>query len=138
MTREEFSLMLVEARQSNNISRYKLNQIIHKTDIQTMRIEKASVNYSMDVLFPYLQALNMSIMIYNEDRKFYAKDYKALVLLLKTLRAEHYTQSQFSEMTGLSLSTIYYMEIERTSITIDTLLLMIKTLGLEIKLIKND
>lgn len=130
--------MLVEARQSNNISRYKLNQIIHKTDIQTMRIEKASVNYSMDVLFPYLQALNMSIMIYNEDRKFYAKDYKALVLLLKTLRAEHYTQSQFSEMTGLSLSTIYYMEIERTSITIDTLLLMIKTLGLEIKLIKND
>jgi DNA-binding XRE family transcriptional regulator len=139
MNREEFSKMLVEARESVGLSKNQLSRKPGYSSIsQITTIEQGSHNYSLSLVVKYLNVLDYNLVIVSKTGQAEMFDVENAGEWIKQRRDEWYmSQGKLAKKIGFSSPTITAIEVGRTTITIDILLKILDVFGYTIKIEKK-
>lgn len=122
MTREEFSAMCKQFRE--NVAHASLSDVWRISGFQpsqTIRIEKARLNYNMGNTLKYLEAIGAELIIQDDGNELTVLDYNTLAKWLKSKRGEK-SQKELTDDLHIANGTIGKIELGNTKMTIDIFL----------------
>ena len=134
MDRVTFSSLLVSQRENQNIGKNELCRIAGFTFLQLQRIENASNNFNMSLVFRYLTSVNSALTLCNENHSCVLQEYEEYAPWLTNARNGLYSLRKLAEVANCSYSAITNVERGKTIISIDLFLKLADTLGYTIKI----
>ncbi len=134
MNRDTFSSLLVKQRENKNIGKNELCRMTGFTFLQLQRIENASNNFNMSLVFRYLDSVGASLSLCNDRHSYMLQEYGEYAQWLTNAREGLYSFRKLAEAANCSFSAIVNVERGKTVISIDSFLKLADTLGYTIKI----
>lgn len=134
MNRATFSSLLVNQRENRNIGKNELCRMTGFTFLQLQRLESASNNFNMSLVFRYLVSVEAVLILCNNNNSCTLKEYDEYATWLVNARNGLYSLRKLAETANCSYSAITNVERGKTVISIDLFLKLADTLGYTIKI----
>lgn len=134
MNRTTFSSLLISQRENHNIGKNELCRMTGFTFLQLQRLESASNNFNMNLVFRYLTSVNATLILCNENNSCVLREYDGCVAWLVNARNGLYSLRKLAKAANCSYSAIANVEHGKTVISIDLFLKLADTLGYTIKI----
>lgn len=134
MNRNEFSALLIERREANNIGKNELCRLTGFTFLQLQRLESAGNNYNMRLAFRYLSIVKSSIILKKGKKEYCLTQYEQYPQWLSKARGKMFSLRKLAEAANCSYSAVTNVEHEKTVISIDLFLKLTDVLGYNIEI----
>ena len=134
MDRATFSSLLVNQRENRNIGKNELCRMAGFTFLQLQRLESASNNFNMSLVFRYLVSVEAVLILCNDNNSCTLQEYDEYATWLANARNGLYSLRKLAETADCSYSAITNVERGKTVISIDLFLKLADTLGYTIKI----
>lgn len=135
MNRSEFCEMMERAKERSGV---KISEISFKLQMllpTLRRFEKGQHNFNMKKCIEYLDAIRSQIVL-NGNKKI--GSYDELIRYVIEKRTEAYTQMAFAEKIGMSRLGFANVERNKSTMSIDTFLLIADILEITIEIMTYD
>ena len=134
MDRITFSSLLINEREKRNIGKNELCRMTGFTFLQLQRLESASNNFNMSLVFRYLTSVDAVLILCNGNNSYAMQEYSEYATWLANARNGLYSLRKLAETANCSYSAITNVERGKTIISIDLFLKLADTLGYAIKI----
>lgn len=104
------------------------------TFLQLQRLESASNNFNMSLVFRYLVSVETVLVLYNDNNSCALQEYDEYITWLANTRKSLYSLRKLAEIANCSYSAIANVERGKTVISIDLFLKLADSLGYTIKI----
>lgn len=134
MNRQEFCDMLAEAKRDSGVSTSELSFSLKMLLPSLRRLETGKHNFSVAKIMEYLSLIKYHLAIGNNN--FYK--YEELVGYIKEHRKQYGSLSKTADAIGVSKQGISNIEVQRSVMSIDIFLSLVKLFGSRIEIKPNQ
>ena len=132
MDRKEFSSLLVQQREAKNIGKNEMCRLTGFTFLQLQRIENAGNNYNMGLIFRYLSAIKLNMVLQKGKKEWVLFEYNQIPKWLSKVRCGNLSLRKLALTVGCAYSSVMNIEHEKVIVSIDLFLKIVDTFGYKI------
>lgn len=134
MDRKEFSSLLVQQREAKNIGKNEMCRLTGFTFLQLQRIENAGNNYNMGLVFRYLSAAKLSMVLQKGNKEWVFVEYSKIPKWLSNTRDGKFSLRKLALAVGCTYSAVTNVEHEKTVISVDLFLKIVDIFECDIRI----
>lgn len=135
MNRNEFCELMGNAKERSGVRVSDISFQLQMLLPTLRRLEKGQHNFSMKKCIEYLDAINSCIVLNGNKR---INSYDELITYMVNKRTESYTQMAFAEKIGMSRLGLSNVERGKSTMSVDTFLLIANLLEITIEIMTYD